>query len=489
MDPSSPQTSTPLANGDGPTSEKTPHICIVGAGISGLRCAHKLLAHGFRVTIIEARDRIGGRVCQSDELGYTVDLGPNWIHTSGSNPILDLAYATKTPLHIWNEKVQVFDEKGNTVDDETAKRLGELRWDIIEEAIKYSKENIHTIDKNNSLGQWFEQRVAHMDISNYDKNVLIGMAEMWGCYIGDPIYRQSLKYTWLEDCCSGEESIVCSTFAAILAEIARVPLKSANVIVKQKVVRISTIDKSVNIGVESGEDFTFDGVVLTTPLGWLKRNEGAFEPHLPSPLREAISSISVGHLEKVYITFPTAWWKAGREDEYPGYTNWIRPKYAQETNPDGWPQEAYDLAAFSEPHSHPTLLMYLYGDCSAHISTLVHKLPKEEQYHALTTFFKPYYSKLPNYEADAEDCRPTAILASAWRFDEFSGYGSYCNFQVGIDNADKHVEALQLGLPDRRVWFAGEHVAPMEEMGTVAGAYLSGERAAERVMQQYPMPR
>jgi uncharacterized protein with NAD-binding domain and iron-sulfur cluster len=40
----------------------SPHVCIVGAGISGLRCAESLIRHGMKVTIIEARDRIGGRV-------------------------------------------------------------------------------------------------------------------------------------------------------------------------------------------------------------------------------------------------------------------------------------------------------------------------------------------------------------------------------------------------------------------------------------------
>ena len=39
-----------------------PHICIIGAGVSGLRCATVLLANSFDVTIIEARNRIGGRV-------------------------------------------------------------------------------------------------------------------------------------------------------------------------------------------------------------------------------------------------------------------------------------------------------------------------------------------------------------------------------------------------------------------------------------------
>lgn len=42
---------------------KIPNIAIIGAGISGLRCADLLIKSGARVTIYEARDRIGGRVC------------------------------------------------------------------------------------------------------------------------------------------------------------------------------------------------------------------------------------------------------------------------------------------------------------------------------------------------------------------------------------------------------------------------------------------
>ena len=45
-------------------SNTTPniHVCVVGAGIAGLRCASVLLEKGVKVTILEARDRIGGRV-------------------------------------------------------------------------------------------------------------------------------------------------------------------------------------------------------------------------------------------------------------------------------------------------------------------------------------------------------------------------------------------------------------------------------------------
>ena len=40
-----------------------PHVCVVGAGVAGLRCADLLLKQGVKVTILEGRNRVGGRVC------------------------------------------------------------------------------------------------------------------------------------------------------------------------------------------------------------------------------------------------------------------------------------------------------------------------------------------------------------------------------------------------------------------------------------------
>ncbi len=48
------------------TTARKPHVCVVGTGIAGLRCASVLLENGVRVTMLEARDRIGGRVCYPD---------------------------------------------------------------------------------------------------------------------------------------------------------------------------------------------------------------------------------------------------------------------------------------------------------------------------------------------------------------------------------------------------------------------------------------
>lgn len=56
------------------TSKQALSVGIVGAGFAGLRCADVLLKRGVKVTIFEARNRVGGRVGQSWKLGKAVDL-------------------------------------------------------------------------------------------------------------------------------------------------------------------------------------------------------------------------------------------------------------------------------------------------------------------------------------------------------------------------------------------------------------------------------
>ena len=66
-----------------------------------------------------------------------------------------------------------------------------------------------------------------------------------------------------------------------------------------------------------------------------------------------------------------------------------------------------------------------------------------------------------------------------------AGFGSYCNFQVGMEDAEADVECIRHGMPDQHVWFAGEHVAPIDALGTVNGAYSSGEKVGERLLEAY----
>jgi phytoene dehydrogenase-like protein len=64
-----------------------PHVGIIGAGFSGLRCADILVQNGARVTILEARDRIGGRVGFSPAVHATFAFFVGFGH--GESEIID----------------------------------------------------------------------------------------------------------------------------------------------------------------------------------------------------------------------------------------------------------------------------------------------------------------------------------------------------------------------------------------------------------------
>ncbi|KAL9589218.1 MAG: hypothetical protein Q9203_001977 [Teloschistes exilis] len=182
-----------------------PHVCIVGAGASGLRCATVLLEHSYKVTIIEARNRIGGRVAQSDEMGgLEVDIDSS---STGYNPIVELAKETGTPLHQWNESALLIDGQGRSVDRSEADRALKRVWQILEEAMEYSTkrsdELLPSVSLYNYFTDWCHRSFRAGDMSQREVDLVEGMAEMWGAYVGDRCELQSLKFFYLEDCING----------------------------------------------------------------------------------------------------------------------------------------------------------------------------------------------------------------------------------------------------------------------------------------------
>jgi len=86
-----------------------------------------------------------------------------------------------------------------------------------------------------------------------------------------------------------DELFVETTWEAILMEIANPALEKAEIKLNQKVGRVETRNRKIDGGkvvvvTEKGESFEFDEVVMTTPLGWLKRNQGVSQDPRSSPL-------------------------------------------------------------------------------------------------------------------------------------------------------------------------------------------------------------
>src|SRR5689334_23500705 len=79
-------------------AEPVERVVVVGAGIAGLTVANALAHGGVECVVLEARDRIGGRLHTVDLAGSPVDLGGSWIHMpGGGNPMRAFARQVGVP--------------------------------------------------------------------------------------------------------------------------------------------------------------------------------------------------------------------------------------------------------------------------------------------------------------------------------------------------------------------------------------------------------
>ncbi|BBX95265.1 hypothetical protein AWC15_02465 [Mycobacterium lacus] len=73
-------------------------VLVVGAGMAGLSAARNLTDAGWPVRLIEARNRIGGRVYTNRDWGVPLDMGASWIHGTTNNPLVELASQAQAQL-------------------------------------------------------------------------------------------------------------------------------------------------------------------------------------------------------------------------------------------------------------------------------------------------------------------------------------------------------------------------------------------------------
>jgi NADPH-dependent 2,4-dienoyl-CoA reductase/sulfur reductase-like enzyme len=75
-------------HGTGGANQKgLPSVIVVGAGMAGLVAARLLNDTGFPVVVLEARERLGGRIWTDTSMGVPCDLGASWIHGANKNSL------------------------------------------------------------------------------------------------------------------------------------------------------------------------------------------------------------------------------------------------------------------------------------------------------------------------------------------------------------------------------------------------------------------
>ncbi|KAF3124713.1 hypothetical protein TWF703_011219 [Orbilia oligospora] len=477
-----------ISENDGEPSKK-PKVLIIGAGTCGLRAAEVLIQAGYEVKVLEARDRVGGRIATTTKIGLPLDLGANWIHGNVGNPIIAIAEKANSSYSVDElDDTVVFASDGSLL----PKRLGDdvvtKMWDYFDEGITYSAQNMATIQPNISFMEYYKSKIASEEGWDEERQAYqLQVADLLGSIVATEINKQDFRNLHMEEPIPGENLFLSSTYGPVMDLMAQTVLKEDGCLELNKPVeRVETVLTADSGPVHSvytkdGEVYTADAVLCSIPLGSLKQDRIKFDPPMPEKIRQSIKHLGYGSLEKTYITFPKAFWMDG-----PSYFIFL----ADSTTSDHKTMAAISLAHITPPHNQPTLLFYTHGSTSKYITSILQfSSSPQESRSKILQFFQPYISKLPNYSPTNPDCIPRDYVATNWLNDEYAGNGSYTNFPVGLMDGVEDVRVIEEGIEEKRLWFCGEHTAPLLGLASVSGAYWAGEVAAKRCLRAFGVER
>lgn len=232
------------------------NVAVIGAGMSGLSAAHHLAADDVTVTVFEARDRIGGRVWTDTRLGTPLDLGASWIHGIRDNPLTDLADSLDIVRQRTRDDQITRGEAGRKVGDW---RVPDWLWEVVEIQHEAGAD------------------VPQINIDAYDDDD----ADYGGPDVTFPGGYSEI-FTGLE----GDYDVHLNT----------------------PVARVEHGEDGVTLTGADGAQQSFDAVIVTVPLGVLKRGAIAFSPTLPAGKQAAIDRLGMGTLDKLYLKFDHAFW-------------------------------------------------------------------------------------------------------------------------------------------------------------------------------------
>lgn len=448
-------------------------VIVIGAGISGLAAAHHLHCIGYDVEVLEAQDRIGGRIYSDHRFDdVALDRGASWIHGIEGSPIFDLAtkYDIRGDIIITNQESSVtYDSEGKVEDDRVTKM-----WETFEEFDEFLKEKQKSLEndvnaKNYPLTMVVDEFISDKNLTDQDLTDFY-YTLYWGIELdnGFDADETSLLYQGEFQEYPSVEVIFKHGYDQIINGLAEgLKIHENNVVTE-----IDYTGPRVNVKTEQGETFEANYVVSTIPLGVLDADMVTFKPDLSPSKKDAIDKLDMGVFDKVYLIF--------EKDEY-GRVFWETDK-----NVD-WitriPAEGHrgEWVAFLNLYKYtdkPVLLAFTSGKAAVELNKKDDATIIAEGMNVL----QDIYENKTTTEYEVPDV-PKDFIIQDWENEKYM-QGSFSYFKKGVE--PNHFDALAAPEPlneNKMVFFAGEATIP-RLFSTVNGAYVSGIRASEEIQRE-----
>ncbi|XP_026325697.1 probable polyamine oxidase 5 [Hyposmocoma kahamanoa] len=454
---------------------------IIGLGAAGVTAAATLGKAGKQVLGLEAEGRIGGRVNTVPFGDGVVELGAEWIHGEHPSLVYDTAVQNNIQLAFQDLAFNIFRSDGQVPNEEFQLLCNEVIAQgfifmanppeesipagqfVTAKLMQYFKDNNPKILEDQDL---VEQLLEFLNLltNNY-----------CACNDWNDLDARD-KFTHLD----GHQHISWykqgyKTFFDIMLNTYRdgPGLSNLNVKLNTEVTQIAWPEDpngTVKVITKDGAVYTADSVIITVSVGVLKESyKTLFTPKLPAKKIAAIENLAIGVMDKIVLSFETAWWP--KNATFFGFL-WQGEDRRRIGREDYWITRIF--GASSPMGSDNVLTLWTSGETAKMVELLPEDLVRRKCMQLLQMFMGGK-TIIPE---------PTGFIRSTWHSNPYTR-GSYSYDSIHVASLPWLRSELAAPLTDRsgkpRVLFAGE-ATDETHFSTVHGACDTGYRESMRLL-------